>query len=122
MNEPVNSSVGTEGRKLLEKNAGDCTWAAAAIGSQNAASCQLATGDTVMAICGFKGSGPSPTLSPFQKYVEDGRIHSFVAGARGGGGANSGTSSQISSWVEDYFEKVMAGSATFYDLTRPKTG
>jgi hypothetical protein len=115
------SSVGTEARKLLEKNAGDYTWAAAAVGSQNAASYQLATGDPVMAIGGFNGSDPSPTLSQFKKYVEDGRIHYFIAGGMGGGGGNSGTSSQISSWVEDNFEKVTAGSATFYDLTRPKS-
>lgn len=119
------SSVGTEARKLLETNAGDYTWAAAAIGSQNAASYQLATGDPVMAIGGFNGSDPSPTLSQFKKYVEDGRIHYFIGGGTGGmgaGGANSGTASRISSWVEENFEKVTAGSATFYDLTRPKDG
>ncbi|MFE7356813.1 ArnT family glycosyltransferase [Streptomyces sp. NPDC057543] len=119
------SSVGTEARKLLETNAGDYTWAAAAIGSQNAASYQLATGEPVMAIGGFNGSDPSPTLSQFKKYVEDGRIHYFIGGGTGGmgaGGANSGTASRISSWVEENFEKVTAGGATFYDLTRPKDG
>ncbi|MEV1035183.1 glycosyltransferase family 39 protein [Streptomyces sp. NPDC050204] len=113
------ASVGTEAKKLLEKNAGDYTWAAAAIGSQNAASYQLATGEPVMAIGGFNGSDPSPTLAQFKQYVEDGRIHYFISGGMGGGGGN-GTSSQISSWVEENFEEVTAGSATFYDLTRPK--
>ncbi|MFD4947509.1 ArnT family glycosyltransferase [Streptomyces sp. NPDC058239] len=116
------SSVSAAAEKLLEKNAGDYTWAAAAIGSQNAASYQLATGDPVMAIGGFNGSDPSPTLSQFKKYVEDGRIHYFVAGGMGGGGGNSGASSQISSWVEENFKEVTVGSATFYDLTRPKSG
>ncbi|MFF2406029.1 glycosyltransferase family 39 protein [Streptomyces sp. NPDC058092] len=118
------SSVGTEAGKLLEKNAGDYTWAAAAIGSQNAASYQLATGYPVMAIGGFNGSDPSPTLSQFKKYVGDGRIHYFIGGATGatGGGGNSGTASRISSWVEENFEEVTVGSATFYDLTRPKSG
>ncbi|MEU6018958.1 glycosyltransferase family 39 protein [Streptomyces sp. NPDC047515] len=119
------SSVSTAAEKLLEKNAGDYTWVAAAIGSQNAASYQLATGYPVMAIGGFNGSDPSPTLSQFKKYVEDGRIHYFVAGGTGGtggGGGNSGTSSQISSWVEENFKEVTVGSATFYDLTRPKSG
>ncbi|WNI23536.1 glycosyltransferase family 39 protein [Streptomyces sp. ITFR-16] len=116
------ASVGTEARKLLEKNAGDYTWAAAAIGSQNAASYQLATGDPVMAIGGFNGSDPSPTLAQFKKYVQDGRIHYFISSGGGGGGGGmggSGTSSQISSWVEKNYKKVTAGSATFYDLTRP---
>ncbi|MFJ2917115.1 ArnT family glycosyltransferase [Streptomyces sp. NPDC087307] len=119
------ASVGTEAEALLEKDAGDYTWAAAAIGSQNAASYQLATGEPVMAIGGFNGSDPSPTLAQFKRYVEDGRIHYFIAGGGMGGGrmgGDSGSSSRISSWVEKNFEKVTAGSATFYDLTRPTDG
>ncbi|MCX4771122.1 glycosyltransferase family 39 protein [Streptomyces sp. NBC_01285] len=116
------ASVDTAAKKLLARNADDYTWSAAAIGSQNAASYQLATGDPVMAIGGFNGSDPSPTLSQFKKYVEDGRIHYFISSGEGGGGGmggNSGTSSKISTWVEANFKKVTAGSATFYDLTQP---
>ncbi|MEV7400171.1 glycosyltransferase family 39 protein [Streptomyces sp. NPDC091267] len=116
------ASVDAAAKKLLAADADDYTWSAAAIGSQNAASYQLATGDPVMAIGGFNGSDPSPTLSQFKKYVEDGRIHYFISSGEGGGGGmggNSGTSSAISSWVEKSFKKVTAGSATFYDLTRP---
>ncbi|WP_329208927.1 glycosyltransferase family 39 protein [Streptomyces sp. NBC_00683] len=124
------SSVGAEARKLLEENADDYIWAAAAIGSQNAASYQLATGDPVMAIGGFNGSDPSPTLAQFKKYVEDGKIHYFVSSGSGGGGGGgggggmggSGASSQISTWVEENFKEVTAGSATFYDLTQPTSG
>ncbi|MFE7574452.1 ArnT family glycosyltransferase [Streptomyces sp. NPDC057521] len=119
------ASVGSEAKALLEKNADDYTWAAAAIGSQNAASYQLATEKPVMAIGGFNGSDPSPTLAQFKKYVEDGRIHYFVSGGGMGGGgmggSGSGTASQISSWVEKNFKEVTAGSATFYDLTQPTT-
>lgn len=118
------ASVDAAAEKLLAANADDYTWAAAAVGSQNAASYQLATGDPVMAIGGFNGSDPSPTLSQFKEYVEDGRIHYFVTGGTGGGGGmggSSGTSSQISAWVEKTFTEVTAGSATFYDLTRPKS-
>ncbi|MFE1287654.1 ArnT family glycosyltransferase [Streptomyces sp. NPDC058751] len=120
------ASVGSEAKALLSKNAGDYTWAAAAIGSQNSASYQLATGKPVMAIGGFNGTDPSPTLAQFKKYVKDGRIHYFISGGGMGGGmgggGNSGgasTSSQISSWVTANFKKVTVGSATFYDLTRP---
>lgn len=117
------ATVDAAAEKLLTANADDYTWSAAAIGSQNAASYQLATGDPVMAIGGFNGSDPSPTLSQFKKYVEDGRIHYFISGGEGGGmGGNSGTSSKISAWVEANFEKVTAGSATFYDLTRQTSG
>jgi hypothetical protein len=84
-----------------------------------------------MAIGGFNGSDPSPTLAQFKKYVAEGKIHYFVSGGTGGGmgggemggggmgGGGNGTSSQISSWVTENFTEVTVGSATFYDLTNP---
>ncbi|MEU6222108.1 glycosyltransferase family 39 protein [Streptomyces sp. NPDC047042] len=120
------ASVSSEAKALLEENAGDYTWAAAAVGAQNAASYQLSTGEPVMAIGGFNGTDPSPTLAEFKQYVADGRIHYFISGGSGrggmGGGSGSGTtstSSQISSWIESNFKEVTVGSATFYDLTQP---
>ncbi|GGX11441.1 glycosyl transferase [Streptomyces malachitofuscus] len=119
------ADVGSEAKELLAADAGDHTWAAAAVGAQNAASYQLATGEPVMAIGGFNGTDPSPTLDRFKEYVAEGRIHYFVAGGSMvggmGEGRNSGTSARIASWVEQNFEEVTAGSATFYDLTRRKT-
>ncbi|MFJ8539171.1 ArnT family glycosyltransferase [Streptomyces sp. NPDC093591] len=114
------ASVSDEAKKLLETDADDYTWAAAAIGAQNAASYQLSTGAPVMAIGGFNGTDPSPTLAQFKEYVADGKIHYFISSGSGGGmgGSSSGTSSQISSWVEANFKKVTVGSATFYDLTQ----
>ncbi|MFJ4568197.1 ArnT family glycosyltransferase [Streptomyces caelestis] len=114
------ASVGSEAKKLLETDADQYTWAAAAIGAQNAASYQLSTGEPVMAIGGFNGTDPSPTPAQFKQYVEEGKIHYFIASGAGGGMGDSsdGTSSQITSWVEANFKKVTAGSATFYDLTR----
>ncbi|MFF2861690.1 ArnT family glycosyltransferase [Streptomyces rubiginosohelvolus] len=133
------ATVDTEAKALLTKDADDYTWVAAAVGAQNAASYQLATEEPVMAIGGFNGSDPSPTLAQFKEYVAEGKIHYFVSGsgpgggmrggAAGGGGGgtgggpggmgSSGTSSQISSWVTENFTEVTVGSATFYDLTRP---
>ncbi|WP_210593753.1 glycosyltransferase family 39 protein [Streptomyces sp. GESEQ-35] len=118
------ATVSDEAKKLLETNAGDYTWAAAAIGAQNAASYQLSTGDPVMAIGGFNGTDPSPTLAQFKEYVADGKIHYFISSGSGGGGggmggsSDSGTSSQITEWIEANFKKVTVGSATFYDLTQ----
>ncbi|MFJ6571281.1 ArnT family glycosyltransferase [Streptomyces sp. NPDC091292] len=115
------AQVSTEAKQLLEANAGDYTWPGAAIGAQNAASYQLATGDPVMAIGGFNGSDPSPTLAQFQRYVEDGKIHYFISGGGGGGGmgGGEGTASAITTWVEEHYTEVTAGSTTFYDLTKP---
>ncbi|MGW4730013.1 ArnT family glycosyltransferase [Streptomyces shenzhenensis] len=115
------ATVGAEAKKLLETDAGKYTWVAASIGSQNAASYQLATGEPVMAIGGFNGTDPSPTLAQFKQYVADGKIHYFIAGGGMGGGmggSDSGTASRITSWVESNFKKVTVGSATFYDLTQ----
>ncbi|WP_449352660.1 glycosyltransferase family 39 protein [Streptomyces shaanxiensis] len=118
------ATVSSEAKKLLQADADDYTWAAAAIGAQNAASYQLATDESVMAIGGFNGTDPSPTLAQFKKYVADGRIHYFISSGTGGGmgGSSSGTSSQITSWVEANFKKVTVGSATFYDLTQKASG
>ncbi|MFE6737475.1 ArnT family glycosyltransferase [Streptomyces tubercidicus] len=121
------AKVSDRAKALLKKDADDYTWAAATIGSQNAASYQLATGEPVMAIGGFNGSDPSPTLARFKEYVADGKIHYFLAGGRdgrggkggrGGPGGDRGGSSQITSWVTKTFQKVTVGSTTFYDLTR----
>ncbi|WP_328977214.1 ArnT family glycosyltransferase [Streptomyces canus] len=118
------ATVSAEAKKLVKADADDYTWAAAAIGAQNAASYQLATDESVMAIGGFNGTDPSPTLAQFKEYVADGKIHYFISSGSGGGmgGSSSGTSSQITSWVEANFKKVTVGSATFYDLTQKASG
>ncbi len=116
--------VSPKAKAALRENAANYTWAAAAIGSQNAASYQLATQLPVMPIGGFNGSDPSPTLEQFKEYVRQGKIHYFVGGGAGGGffganGAQKSTSSDITSWVEKNFKKVTVGSTTLYDLTKP---
>ena len=102
---------------LLERDGGASTWVAAAVGANNAAGYQLATGDPVMAIGGFNGSDPSPTLAQFQQYVREGRIHWFIAGGgfRSDGGSNQ--SQQIAAWVEQSFDATTVGGVTVYDLT-----
>ncbi|WP_373429434.1 histidine kinase dimerization/phospho-acceptor domain-containing protein [Streptomyces sp. V4I23] len=102
----------------IEQDADDFTWAAAAVGSQNAASHQLATGEPVMAIGGFNGSDPSPTLAQFKQYVADGRIHWFVSAGDGmRNGPGGGTAAQITAWVEENFTEVTGGGTALYDLT-----
>lgn len=115
------STPSTEVVAALSADADSYTWVAAAIGSQNAAGLQLGTELPVMAIGGFNGSDPSPTLAEFQQYVEDGRIHYFVAGGGMGGGGMGGTgsSSEISTWVQENFTEVTIDGSTFYDLTQP---
>ncbi|MER7579043.1 glycosyltransferase family 39 protein [Kitasatospora sp. NPDC097691] len=128
------TKVSDEAASLLKENADHYTWAAATVGSQNAASYQLATGEPVMALGGFNGTDPSLSLAGFQKYVQEGKVHWFVAGgSRGGfgggfGGAGSSAeggerqeseNNRIESWVAAHFTAKTVGSATFYDLTAP---
>ena len=107
--------------KLLQANAGHYTWAAATVSANSAAGYQLASGEPVMAIGGFNGTDPAPTLAQFEKYVAEGKIHYFIAGGRGGGpGGASGSSSdasQITSWVESHSTAQTVGGVTVYDLT-----
>jgi 4-amino-4-deoxy-L-arabinose transferase-like glycosyltransferase len=104
----------------LTADADQYTWVAAAVGSQSAAGMQLATEEPVMAIGGFNGSDPSPTLEQFQQYVEDGQIHYLLASS-GFGQQNGGSdsASEIVDWASDNFKEVTIGDSTFYDLTQP---
>jgi 4-amino-4-deoxy-L-arabinose transferase-like glycosyltransferase len=100
------------------------TWAAAAIGSNNASGYQLASELPVMAIGGFNGSDPSPTLAQFQAYVAAGQIHYFIGGSGLGGNSSSGgsnTASQISEWVAANYTATTIGGTTVYDLTGSAT-
>ncbi len=105
---------------LLRQNAGSYRWVAATVGANNAAGYQLATGDPVMALGGFNGTDPSPTLPQFQAWVAAGRIHYFIGGGgfRGDNGGTS-TSAEIAAWVADNFTASTVGGATVYDLTAP---
>jgi 4-amino-4-deoxy-L-arabinose transferase-like glycosyltransferase len=109
---------------MLQSDADSYTWAAAAVGSNSAAGYQLASEEPVMAIGGFNGSDPSPTLAQFKAYVADGAIHYFIAGGGGfggrmggPGGSSSGAGSAISSWVAANFTATTVDGVTIYDLS-----
>ncbi|GIJ39615.1 glycosyltransferase family 39 protein [Micromonospora andamanensis] len=110
-------------RELLERDSDDHTWIAATVGSNNASGYQLATGSPVMAVGGFNGSDPSPTLDQFQRYVADGRIHWFIGGGgfRGTNGGSS-ASSEIAAWVAANFPAQTVDGVTLYDLSSGQQG
>ena len=87
---PLGSTASADLVALLQEGAGSYTWVAAAVGPTAPRAIQLATGLPVMAIGGFNGSDPSPTLAQFQQYVADGRIHYFIGGGVGGPGGGMG--------------------------------
>ena len=102
----------------LTANASSYRWVAAAIGSNNAAGLQLATGDPVMAIGGFNGSDPAPTLAQFEAWVAAGQIHYFIGGSGfGGQSGGSADATAIASWVQSHYTAQTIGGQTVYDLT-----
>jgi 4-amino-4-deoxy-L-arabinose transferase-like glycosyltransferase len=127
---PFNGRGGTRGgfggatqsdvdiNKLLQATA--TKWAAAQTGAMQSAGLALSSGKPVMAIGGFSGSDPAPTLTQFEHYVGAGEVHYFVAGGRGGFGGSRGTSGQITAWVEKNFPSKTVGGKTVYDLTKRK--
>ena len=104
--------------KLLEKGAASYTWVAATEGSQEAAPLELATGgEAVMAIGGFNGTDPAPTLAEFKALVAEHKIHYYLGTNSQSFGGGQG-SSAIASWVASHFTKETVGGTTVYDLTR----
>jgi 4-amino-4-deoxy-L-arabinose transferase-like glycosyltransferase len=113
-----NTTVSSALTKLLEQDASRYTWIAATEGSMGAAPLELATGDAVMAIGGFNGTDPWPTLAVFKELVARHEIHYYVGqGSQSFGGGRG--SSAIAAWVEAHFTKQTVGGQTVYDLTKP---
>ncbi len=104
--------------KLLRQDAASYRWVAAVVGANSAAGVQLSTDDPVMAIGGFNGTDPTPTLAQFEAYIRAGKIHYYLAsGGGGGGGAGSSAESQaIASWVASHYTAQTVNGVTIYDL------
>ena len=103
--------------KLLKTDASSYTWVAATVGSNSAAGVELATGEAIMAIGGFNGTDPTPTLAQFKADVAAGKIHYFLGsggGGTGGGLGSSTSSSAIETWVAANFTSQTVGGVTIY--------
>jgi 4-amino-4-deoxy-L-arabinose transferase-like glycosyltransferase len=107
--------------RVLAADADRFTWAAAVIGSNNAAGYQLAIGAPVMAVGGFNGTDPSPTLAQFVDDVTQGRIHYFVEGRVLSFGRTDASSSKesvaIRDWVDAHFPAQTVDGTVIYDLS-----
>ncbi len=98
----------------LTNNSSRYRWVAATVGANNAAGYQLATQEPVLAIGGFNGSDPAPTLAQFQQYVAEHQIHYFISGGTGG---NSAAAQEIAEWVAANYTATTVGGTTVYDLS-----
>ncbi|ORA66621.1 ArnT family glycosyltransferase [Mycolicibacterium insubricum] len=101
-------------------------WSAAINRSAPAATLELATGTSVMAIGGFIGTDPVPTLERFRQYVADGQIGYYILpkpkdgdDKNSHGGFGQGSHTDISDWVKATFTSKTIGSNDVYDLRSP---
>jgi 4-amino-4-deoxy-L-arabinose transferase-like glycosyltransferase len=107
--------------QYLVANRGSAEWIVAANSAQEAGSIEIATSLPVMAMGGFTGSDPAPTLAQLKSYITSGKLRFVLAsGGQGGGfgapGAGSTDTSDRTSWVTSTCKLVSyGGSATLYD-------
>jgi hypothetical protein len=105
---------------LLEQDGSKYKWIAATVGTQEAAPIELATGgDAVLAIGGFNGTDPAPTLAEFEALAAKGEIHYYLGENTEAFGGGTG-SSAITSWVAAHFKSETVGGVTVYNLTQEK--
>jgi 4-amino-4-deoxy-L-arabinose transferase-like glycosyltransferase len=93
----------------LVANRGTATWIVAVQSANTAAPIELSTGLPVMAMGGFTGSDPTPTLEQLQADIASGELRFVMVG---GGGGSPGGSSSVSSWVTTACKVVTVGSST----------
>ena len=108
--------------QYLVANRGSARWIVAANSAQEAGSIEIATGLPVMAMGGFTGSDPAPTLAQLKSYIASGKLRFVLAsGGQGGGGlgapgASTTDGTDRTSWVTSTCKLVnYGGSATLYD-------
>jgi 4-amino-4-deoxy-L-arabinose transferase-like glycosyltransferase len=99
----------------------DTEWSAAIDRSSAAAALELSTGTAVMAIGGFSGSDPTPTLAQFIDDVDNHRVAYYLTNNNTGGWGPPRQSSHddIADWVAKHYPPIRVGSMTVYDLTAP---
>ncbi|WP_320537474.1 glycosyltransferase family 39 protein [Pseudarthrobacter sp. IC2-21] len=94
-------------------------WSAIVSGATQAASLELATNTSVIALGGWNGGDPYPTLAQFQDMVSKGEIGYFIeGGGMGGGMGGRGGNSEVAAWVQANFQSQTVGSATVYALAK----
>ncbi len=98
-------------------NRGDTDWLVAVSSAAQAGPIQLASGAPVMAMGGFMGGDPAPTLAQLRAYVRDGRLRFVLLGGRAagpggffGGDGRGSVASQRNDWVATSCTRVVDAS------------
>ncbi|MFN8620803.1 MAG: glycosyltransferase family 39 protein [Chloroflexota bacterium] len=112
--------------QYLVEHRGTARWIVAASGTQGAASMELTSGQPVMAMGGFSGTDPAPSLEQLQALIAKGDLRYVLVGGRGFGGFGpGGARNGISAWVQSACVAVtIAGSNAHnvYDCAGATTG
>jgi len=112
---PEGGAASTELAALLKTST--AKWSGIVSGATSAADLELATGTNVIALGGWNGGDPYPTLAQFQAMVDRGEIGYFIAGGgMGGMGGGRGGNSEVAAWVAANYPAQTVGSTTVYKL------
>ncbi len=115
------STVSAALQAAFAANASKYLWVAATTSDNEAASLELGTGESVMALGGYNGTDPAISLAAFKLLVTSGKVHYYVADSSGFIGSTSAqgsTAYQIQQWVEANYTAQTIGGTTVYDLSR----
>lgn len=86
-------------------------WSAAALGARSASAYQLSLGRPVLAIGGYKGDDPVPTLDQFIQLAESHQLHWFIPG-----GTLGASGRQIQDWVTSNFTPIPVDGIRLYEV------
>lgn len=96
------------------------TWPAAVIGSSSAAKYEIATRRSILAVGGFDGTDPSPTLEDFKSRLASGRVGELIVGNVPPATAlGVGEAAKILTWVKANYPCRPAGHACVYRFGPP---
>jgi 4-amino-4-deoxy-L-arabinose transferase-like glycosyltransferase len=97
----------------LVANRGNASWIVAANSAQQTGTIELETGLPVMAMGGFSGSDPAPSLAQLKSYIASGKLRFVMSGGGGfgfgfGGGGFGGSSDTTdrTAWVSTNCSRV----------------
>ena len=111
-------TVSSELISYLQAHQGSARYLVAATGSQTTAPIIIETGEAVITIGGFNGGDPAPTASQLAELVADGELSYVLIGSQGG--APGGSSSDVTTWVQEHgtaVESVSTDGMTLYRVT-----
>ncbi|HEY2888256.1 MAG TPA: glycosyltransferase family 39 protein [Candidatus Limnocylindrales bacterium] len=118
---PGGDAVSSSVLDYLVANRGSAAWIVAVTSANQAGSIELATGQPVMAMGGFSGSDPAPTLEQLQTDVATGQLRFVIVGGQGGGPGGNGDSDRTA-WIQASCSVVTAVSSSLYDCAGAITG